>query len=316
MSFFENTTDFQELFEINESNYYDPISLGDRKVAFSIKRNYPDDIRYKPAKTKSGDPDNVAAIWVIYTHPDESKRKINRNKVPIRIRVANMSLFRINHFDYDFGEEKSPTEESLAESLSTPGPIDLEYSDEYFFDHEESHFIDRKNRPVSGIEILNQIFSDHCDTTHWVKGLNLRSKLLLRSKGVGLVSLGITFFEYLLKILFGRTLDEDDSTSSFYRGYKLSNLKKLNEDSLNVFGYKAAKHVIVIFCIIIIGGSVVRYLCGSSGGYLGYVGSSNFLSVTHGLFFLWVLDVLVPIVLFWAVNFLIWFRKQLLFLKI
>ncbi len=316
MNYFENTAEFQPLFELEESEFYAPISLGDRKVAFSVKRKYSEDIRYKPAKTKTGEPDNVVAIWVIYTHPNESRKGIDTHKVPIRFRVSNMSLFRMDHFDYDFEKENSPTKESLDESLSTPRPIDLEYTDEYFFDHERSIFFDRKNNTLTGVEILNKVYNDHCDTTHWLKGLTLRSKLSLRSKGVGVVSLIISLLEYILKIAFGRTLDEDDSTSSFFRGYKSSNLKKLNEDSLNVFGYKAAKHVIIILCIVVIAGTYLRYLCGTTGGYLGYVGSSNFLSVTHGLFFLWVLDVLVPFVLFWSVNGLIWLRKHLLFLKI
>jgi hypothetical protein len=40
MTFFENTNELLELFELDKSDYYDPIALNDRKVAFSIKRGY------------------------------------------------------------------------------------------------------------------------------------------------------------------------------------------------------------------------------------------------------------------------------------
>lgn len=316
ISHFESTQEFQDKFGPERTGeFYDPVHLQDRKVAFSIKRKYPEDIRYKPAIYKNGEPDNIAAIWVIYAHPEESKKEIKLNKVPVRVRVANMSVYRTAHFDYDYDDPEAPTKDSLEESAATPKPIDLEYNDEYFYDHDRSVFIDSAGATLSGIEILNKVFSDHCSTVHWLKGLRLRTKLIAQSKSTGLVSALIIVLEIILKKAFGRTLEESDSISAFYRGYKSDSLKKLNEDSLNVFGYKAAKSVIIIFCIVVILGAYFRYHCSTTGGYLGFVGDSNFLSVVHGLFLLWLLDVIVPFLLFWAINGLIKVRTKIMFMQ-
>lgn len=317
MDYFESTEQFQEAFGLNQNNdYFGPVPLQDRKVGFSIKRKYPDNIRYKPAIYENGEHDNVAALWVTYTHPEESRKPINAKKVPLGVRVAIMSRYRSKHYDYDFEDEESPTEDSVEKSLSTPKPIELEYPNEFFYDHERSSFIDNNGSEITGIEILNKVFDDHCNTVHWLKGLSIRFKLLAQSKGQGVISAIVTFLTFILKKVFGRTLEESDSVSALYHGYKFDDFKKLSEDSLNIFGYKAAKSVIVLFCAFIIAIAYFRYSSGVTGGYVGFVGKSNFLSVIHGLFLLWSLDIVVPIIVFWLINGLIKVRTLIAFMKV
>lgn len=316
MGYFETTEQYQEAFNLNQNDdFYDPVSLQDRKVGFSIKRKYPDNIRYKSAIYENGEHDNVATLWVTYTHPEESRKNSSINKVPIGVRVANMSLYRSKHFDYDYDDQASPTEDSVKKSLSTPKPIELEYPNEYFYDHEHSSFIDNKGTEITGLEILNKVFNDHCDTVHWFKGLRIRLKLLAQSRSQGLISALVTFLSFILKKGFGRTLEESDSISALFHGYKIDNFKKLSEDSLNVFGYKAAKSVIVLFSAVIIVSAYFIYSSGATGGYLGFVGKSNFLSVIHALFILWSLDVVVPNIIFWLINGLIKARTFIAFMK-
>lgn len=313
---FDTTEQFLKAFDLEAyKNYYDPIPLRDSKVGFSIKRKYPEDIRYKPAFKKDGSPDNIVAIWVVYSHPQETKKEININKVPIRVRVANMSLYRTAHFDYDFNDENCPTEDSAEKSASTPKPIELDYSNEFFYDHERDEFINEVGTVIKGIDILNRVFTDHCDTVHWLKSLKLRSKLFAQAKGTGLLSALITFLVFALKKTFGRTLEEKDTFSAIYHGYKKDDFKKLNEDSLNVLGYKAAKSVIIVFCFIVIVTTFWRYKANMSGGYLGHIASNNTLSLIHGLFFIWFLDVVVPYLLFWLINGIIKIRTNIMFMR-
>ena len=155
---------------------------------------------------------------------------------------------------------------------------------------------------ITGIDILNRAYSDHCATVHLLKGFKLRLKLFAQSKGSGALSLTISFLTFILKTTFGRTLEEEDSFSALFHGYKKGSLKKLNEDSLNVFGYKASKPVIIVFCGTVIIISFLRYKFNISGGYLGHIASNNTLSISHGIFFLWFLDVVVPNLIFFLIN--------------
>ena len=256
----------------------------------------------------------MAAIWVVYTDPSESEKPLDLGRVPVQVHVAKISLYRSKHFDYDFDDDESPTQDSLEVSASTPKPIGLDYSNDFFFDHHRSTFIDEKGKTLNGIDLLNRVFTEHCNTVHWLWGLRLRVKRSTKSKLVELISALITFLRFIMKQAFGRTLEERDSISASTRGYKREALKKLGEDSLKVVGYKAAKPVIILFCGVVIMGSLWRYSCGSNGGYLGYVASSNFLSVIHGLFLLWFLDVVIPNLLFWSVNGLIKLRIIVIFM--
>lgn len=320
MAFFANTTEFVEQFgDLKAKDFFDPISLNDTKVGFSIKRYYPSDIRYKPAigqTTKN--PDNVAALWVVYTHPDESRKDINESAVPLRIRIANMSLYRMKHWDYDFDDDvgDSPSKDSVEASAATPMPIELQYSGEYFFDHARNVFVDRKGRIISGIEILERVFQDHCKTVHFLWGLRLRAKLFAQDKFTGFLGALISLLAFTLKHFFGRTIEADDAMAGFYRTYKPEAMKKYNADSLDVLGYKASKQVVVVFCVLVIVASLCRYLSGTSDDYWSRVSGSEFLSLVHGLLFIWLLDVVVPWLLFWVINSIIWLRTTVLSMKI
>lgn len=320
MAFFENTDEFLSQFgNLTDTGFYDPVHLKDTKVGFSIKRNYPNDIRYKPALgQKNKKPDNIAALWVVYTHPSTTRRTLSESAVPLRIRIANMSLYRTKHWDYDYDdiEGDSPSRDSVEASAATPKPIDLEYPDEYFFNHSRNCFIDRKGRTVTGPEILERVFKDHCRTVHFLWGVRLRVKLLAQNKFAGLLGALTSVLVWSLKNFFGRSIEDDDSSAGIFRTYKPEALKKYDVDSLDVLGYKASKQVVVLFCILAIAASYYRYVSGITGDYWSGVGGSEFLSLAHGLFFIWLLDIVVPWILFWIINGTIWLRTAVLFMKL
>lgn len=314
--FFQDTSELLEKFALDENEkYFDPIKLGDRKVAFSIKRKYPNDISYKPALRRDNKPDNVVAIWVVYTHPNESSTELNSNHVPIHVRVSTLSKYLSNHFDYDYKDDDSPTEVSVTQSLSTPKPYDLEYPDEFFYDHSRNLILNKEGKSLSGIDLLDLAYTDHCNTVHWLKGLKLRGKIFLRSKSTALISPFILIFTWILKWIFGRTIEEDAHAFAYLQGYKRENYKKLNTDSLNFFGYKASKSVIILFCVLSILGAWCQHLNGGLNEYISYIGSSNYLTIVHSIFLLWILDVVVPYYIFKTINILISIRTFISFMK-
>jgi hypothetical protein len=229
-----------------------------------------------------------------------------------------MSLYRTRKWDYDFDDVDGdcPSKESVEASAATPKPIELEYPEEYFFNHVRNVFVDRKGKTVSGLDILERVFQDHCKTVHRLWGLRLRFKLFTQDKFSGLLGAFSKILVLVLKKLFGRTLEDSDAMAGLFRAYKSESMKKYDADSLDVLGYKASKQVMILFCALVIVASLYRYVTGIDNDYWAHVSSSELLSLIHGLFFIWCLDVLVPWFLFWIINGIIWLRTTVLFIKI
>lgn len=311
---FNSTEEFLKLFNIgNGSSYFSPTILTDRKVGFSTRRNYPKDIRYIPPKTKEGKDDTVALIHVVYTHPSESEGKFDSHKVPILVMIGTHSLYRVNHFDYDFRDSECPTEESLHVSKSTPQPIALDFIGDFFYDHEKEMFFDRTNNYITGNQLLDRVFDEHCDTVHFYKGIKYRFQLKGRTLSISILGLLINLIPFFLKRGFGRTLDTSKTGIPFFlEGYKRTDLKKLSTENLDIFGYKASKNVIILFCILVSLAYIGWSFFGLKSRYFSGIFSHSFLAITHTILLLAFFDVLFPEILFRIMNFLIKWRARLL----
>jgi len=312
---FNTADELINIFKIDEETYTNPVIFSNRKVGFSIQRNYPSNIRYKPPKNTNNQDDTVALIHVFYTHPSETRKSFDSTKVPLIIRIVPHSRYLSNHFDYNFKDPDCPTEESVNKSKSTPKPIALDYLDEFFFNHEENAFLDNRNNQISGSELLDRVFKEHFNTVHLWKGLRIRSGIKAKSVIIATVSLFINLFPWILKKLFGRTIEEENiSLSSVFEGYKRADLKKLSTDSLNIFGYKASRSVIITFCLIVFVCYLFQFYFHLDLRYFKSIFSNNFLSITHAILVLWLLDVAIPNTLFRIMNALIRLRKKLFYM--
>jgi hypothetical protein len=120
---------------------------------------------------------------------------------------------------------------------------------------------------------------------------------------------------WLLKNFFGRSIEDSDVMAGAFRTYKLEALKKYEVDSLDILGYKASKHVVILFCFLAILVSYYRFSTGVSNDYISSIGGSEFLSLVHGVFLIWILDVVIPLAIFWLINGLIWLRTTVMFMK-
>lgn len=70
MSFFESMEEFKKVFKFDEHDEYIEFTpLIDVKIGFSIQREYPEDIKYKPPKTRDGRKDVLSLIHIVYFHP-------------------------------------------------------------------------------------------------------------------------------------------------------------------------------------------------------------------------------------------------------
>ena len=290
--------------DITSAGYLEPIHLTDTKVGFSVQRGYPTNIRYKPARNKAGEYDNIAVIWVVY----EDRLPQGDSLIPIRLRIAMMSKYRSVHWDYDFQAEVCPTKESVLESKKSPQPLDLSLSGEFFYDKALSLLVNSSNEVVTGVQILNAMFNEHCDTVHFLKGLRHRSQKkfddFIRTVFDPLINAQI----WVLKNVFGRTLQERRDRSSFLDGYLIEDCRKSDTDSITLAGYSASKSTIFLYCTLVV---IICFfvLPTKEDTYVGTLARSEFLMLIHTKFALVILDELLPWLVFQKLNLLIKIRK-------
>lgn len=310
---FDSSSEFIAALNAGElDNYSDPRPLKDRRVAFSVKRKYPEDLKFHPAKYKDGEPEHVAVVWIVYQHPAETKTPQDRNPVPVRLRAATVSQYLNDHSDYNYEDDDCPTEVEIERSNSTPRPMPVEWTDRYAYDHVRGTLVDERGQPVSAESMLNAVFQEHCNSLHPIRGIPPRASRAAKHK----IAHGLWFTaELLRKILktgFGRTLEDPDDLAGFLRGYSSSMMKKLEMDSLDLFGYKTSKSVIILFCFICAAASVLSFHFGLHFHYVSHAVNSGYLSAIYGILGLWVLDVLVPHAILRLLNLLIQWRTSIL----
>lgn len=309
MSYPNNGQELFNLFgDLANAGYISPIFLTDAKVGFSIQKNYPADIQYKPAQTKTDEDDNIAVIWVVY---ESQQEKNHPDLIPIRLRIATMSKYRALHWDYDFEDTKCPTEDSVMESKKSPQPLELNSSEACFYSQSKNVLVDADGNVVSGHSVLDELFKYHCDTVHPIRGFGFRSKNWLEGFSRTSFDKAINSLVWILTHVFGRTLDERRDRNSYFEGYLKEKFKKISVDSIELAGYRASKKVILIFSILVVISSYL-ILPVDEGTYLGNVLKSEFLMVVYSILCLYLLDELIPNLLFWSMNACISQRKRYL----
>ena len=312
---FETNKDFLEVFEISseDNGFYDPILLRDARYGFSVKRKYPDDISFKSPILKSGEPDEVAVIWVVLRVDD----KKDDGRIPVHLRISKFSLWKSEpgNFDYDFENENSPTKESVEISRETRAPIELEEND-YFYCEKTSRFVDKKGKEVDPSDILEGLFRDHCLTVDKYQGLELRFKKLMRDVVVcKLLDAMRAAIKFLLEKVFDKELIAESMSAELWSGYKEAKAKNIHR-SIKIFDYEASRSTVVLFC----GGAVLLNLLDIWGNeefsYLMGVSSSNFLILVHSILMLIVIEAFPTWVLLPVLNVVIRMKRKFSYIKI
>lgn len=308
MNEFINSSEFLAIFgDVEAYGFVRPIILTDVRVGFSIQKAYPEDIRFKSAKNAAGIADNVAVIWAVC----EEGRMRNDGLAPIRFRISMMSTYRAKNWDYDYSDKECPTRESVIHSSKTPRPMDLDLIGEYFYDRNKNALVDSEGNTILGSAILEELFLEHCNSVHLIKGAKRRAKAYIDSLPVKILNVSISIITFILKKAFGRTLDESLERSTYLDGYLPKNFKVTGDDFIELAGYRAAKHVIVIYAFIV-AILCLYYLPTNPDSYLDDLVGSDFLLIVHTILFLVILDVVIPQCLFRLLNLLIKIRKWFL----
>lgn len=310
--YINSVDELKELMGIAKLTQYEKFTPFNRdKYGFSIQRAYPPNIAYKPPVTREGHPDTFALIRLLYKHPNSSNPKSDHDRVPIVIDVGAHSRYLYGRFDYDFENDDCPTEESVRRSKATPKPIHLDFTGEFFFDHKSRAFINAKGNAVTGKDILDHVFQKHCDTIHKTKAAVLRLKLLSKNSSFKLCGLTIEVFKWMLKTTTGRTFEPDEIGRGLFGKYKIEDMKLVKTDSIEVFGYKASKNVIVTFSLTVLLVYTSCYLTGNSSPYWEKISTNPLLGICASLCLLWFIDHVLSRLMFHLINSLIAMKFKL-----
>lgn len=306
MNYPQTGKDLLELFgDLSGAGFKDHVFLTDTKVGFSIQIGYPGNIRFKPAKTSSGEDDTVAVIWVVY---EDSRETDGRSYIPLRLRISTLSKYRQKHlFDYDVNDPDRPTAESMRLSKLSPQPIELSMRG-YFVDGMLGTLVDEKQVEVSGLDILNNLFNAHCNSVHPVRGLPFWGAELAHGVYRGALDKLIDGTKWMLHAVFGRSLAESQQKSSFYDGYERGSLGKYPEDSIDFAGHRFSKRLLPLALLLYALGAWYSWPV-QDKSYMDYVIRSEVLSSIHVLGFLVFLEEVLPLGLFYILNGLILCRK-------
>lgn len=309
-----NAAKLSDIFQIASlTEYSDYTPLRDTQAGFSVQREYPATIRYKPPTTRDGRPDTVALIWVAYGNPAGSNHVMESEKMPIFVSIGPFSRHLSGRIGYDFRSPDCPTKESIKKSRRTPRPIDLESSDEYFYDYKNGQLQDCKGRLMSGQRILDTLFRKHCDTVHLFKGLRLRFQLGSRNYAVKILGVLTQTTILALRFSFGRTLEHDDPTETTWKPYDKDEMKLTQTEYVEKFGIRVSKRVILTFCILILVLAILTQ--GFSAGFFSYTKVSPLIESCFALVILWILDHPVPYMLLFLVNCCIRLKLRVLFVR-
>lgn len=317
IQYLEGPEQLKRIFGLDKltNKYIEYIAFKDTKVGFSVKREYPPTIRFIPPKTIDGKSDVLALFHIVYNEPADSKKEKTR-KVPIFLSVTPFSRYLSSHWDYNYDDKDCPTEDSVQKSKTTPKPIGLESFDEYVYDHGSNTLRDSKNKELTGEQILDNLFNTHCNTIHLFKGLALRWKMGYRDRVVKLCDFLVQIGKWMLKALFGRTFEPKDAFSGSLKIYLKEDMKLLKTESIDVYGYKASKNVIITFASLVLVSYIVAYKLSIRSELIHNMMSNNLVMICFALFFLWLLDHVLPFVFLKMINGLIRLKVWLAFMKL
>lgn len=299
-NFFTSADDLKRAFGIEARSEYVEFSPYNKDIGFSVKRAYPKESRFKPPIKKNGTPDTYALIGVLYEPERCSPAK--PMVVPISAKISVFSKFIYEHLDYDFSNEDCPTEQSVIASKKTPRPVDLSAFDQYAYDHNNNEFLDADGKILEGISIIDDLYENHLTTVDQFKGLVFRWKLASRNKTGALCETVRGIFKWLLRTICGRTLEQDVMKRGLWGSYRPEDMKLLKTESIDVFGYKASKNVIVTFCSLLLLGYSVIHWTPLSSSWLTGIANNSLLSFAFSILLISFLDHALPTIFLWLIN--------------
>ncbi len=316
-----NISDQTEEFVKNFRNLDEEIIpwIDDDAVGLSIIKNYPENSLFVPARNLNGEPDSVALIKIGYTNSKNIEKE--ENNVNLFISISKVSRYLLNnHWNYDFKDPKSPTEESLKKSKESKQPIDLEDAQYQYNLPTKRFYNSEKKKYVEAGEIVEEIYKLHLKT---LRAVGFRAKIKLQKQ---IIEYSYPINKLLIRtnfILFGRKIKESKNFSTgIFETYSHNDLIDLTTEKTKILGSdfpitnQTARtfvaFITVLFLFKIYSGRDIlgiMYLVQKSS-------ENNLLLASFTATLLFIFDRVIPHLILLLVNVLIRLRLWFMFWKI
>ena len=313
MNLFENTEELKDSFKLDEdSQFFGFQTLTDVKVGFSIQSYYPEDIKYKPTRTRTGKLDETCLIHVIYEPTDESE---STGDVPLRIHASKLSRYDQNTFpkSRNYSDIECPTKKSVAEAnrLKEYVPLKIKSIGEYIFNHKKKSFFTSKGVKTSGNDLLKYIFNQHLKSSKPVLGFWLRAKIKINESYIEISKLIVKVLEYIFRYIYGKEIKPKDYFRTHYSGEGVSSEELVavsikSENRVTLGGYVTSINVIVSFSMLVLVGYLLSYFFNLESKLLSDMLSKPYLIATNTILGIWIVDRVIPTFLLIVYN---WFVK-------
>ncbi|MEN6626667.1 MAG: hypothetical protein ABFD69_10615 [Candidatus Sumerlaeia bacterium] len=235
--------------------------------------------------------------------------------VPLTIEIMSFNEYLAEHPDYDFKDPKCPTESSITQSKKTPHPLDLYFYDEYFYNHQVNAFVNAAGNELSGIDILDYVFRCHVGTVDTWRGRFASLKMKTKSWKTQGCDFFVDASKKILR-LFGRTLEEKENVGLMWFSYPPEAMKLVVTERIDLFGYKASKTVILLFCsLVMVAFLLFRFSIGAPAT-LKIIAHCNILALSATIVTIWILDDVVPELMRWFVNRMLALKRKYALQKI
>lgn len=224
----QETKEFIDIFKFSSQEEVIPWINKD-SIGFSVIKEYPEKSSFVPAKNAEGKMDSVTLIKIGYDNE-------NNAKVPLRVNIHKASRYLLNgHWNYNYEDKNSPTEESLKESKESKQPIDLEDLSRYIFNTTTKKLFDKeKNKYISPKEIIEDIYETHLQT---LKNRSFRAKMAIKNNISSFVDPINRTLKWTNFFLFGKQLKETSNFSTgIFQTYAYSDLISLTTEKTKILG--------------------------------------------------------------------------------
>jgi hypothetical protein len=312
-------TDAQQLLEVFELSqqkaFFEPVLFRSGSCGFSVKRLYPADGSFRPAKNRRGSDDIVALIKLV-AYPSETDS--NTKRVPLSVAINQFSIYLNNNFDYSETDPLSPTKAEREKSKASTQPMPLNFDDDYFINLETGALSRADDRPISPLHLLEEVFQRHVAPTRLVRGVSVRARrtahrmaLLVTER----LELGVQWF---IEKALGFVLIEPLDYFPGLRGYRKEHMRLICDESIEMFGYRASQRAVVFLGslgVLVATAKYMRFLDSARGDNpgIGDILDNNFFSVCFVVVGLFILDSVVPRLALGFLNLVIRIKVWLLF---
>jgi len=241
MSIFTSVDKLIDFFNLDSKSYTPPIKFNDNTIGYSVKRNYPPNIYFKPPYTKDGKHTVVCLIRIMAPTKKDPKY--------INIDIGPYDEYLQNHYEYNFDLPMCPTEESLKISRKSAYPLN-QFITDIVFDSENNQLIYRGNS-ITGAKLVENLF---------IKHTNKRERYKFEAtKNIDLINIYINDFlitdiEKFLKLRYGNKLKESEDTSAEISGYSKNDLTEDPDQLMDILhtGLKMPRSFILSYTFFLL----------------------------------------------------------------